>query len=291
MNDFYLAWVRGDGQPYKGPVCIGEYYNVSSIMSLPAVYPTMMAIDIPWYYKTGSRHFCYMHSPFKKWGTWTLNQSLMAALIWDTSLDVDHFLDEYFSLYYPTTSEYAKKYYSHLEKASANIKAFKHYVGTAYGERRAFYRIRGRLTDFSKALFPLDHLQYDTFQSTLNDGPDVTEMMDAMTRAGLEIETALLACRDETEQARIVEDYNRYQYGMAMYRFYYHIIRTSLFHRKNNDTLAKIEFEQVAKYKKILEKIDDLPWPKEHGTPRNGYEATQCQKDFEYFKKHYGNNS
>jgi hypothetical protein len=288
LNDFYFAWIQGDDRPYKGQVCIGEYYNVSSIMSLPVVFSTIMATDIPWYYKTGSRHFCYMHSPFDKWGTWTLNQSLMAALIWDTSLDADRFLEDYFSWYYPTTSEHARKYYQCLEKATANIKALKHYVGTEYGDHPVRTTVRGRLCNVSKELFPLDHLQYDVTKPVLNDGPDVTEMMSWMSRAGYEIEAALLESTDKKEQARILEDYKRYEYGMAMYRFYYHIIRTSMFHRKGNTALAKEEFCRVIHYKDVLEKIDDVPFSKSGGAPRNGYEATQCEKYFTYFEKRYG---
>ena len=288
LNDFYMAWVQGDSRTYKGQVCVGEYYNVSSIMSLPAVFPEMMAADIPWYYKTGSRHFCYMHSPLKLWGTWTLNQSLLAALTWDTSVDTDAFLKDYFSLYYPTTSQYARRYYKLLENASSNIKALKHYVGTEYGEKPVRTTVRGRLTDFSQELFPLKHLQYDKVDNAMNDGPDITQMMDWMTQAGFEMEAALLACDNETEQARLLEDYNRYEYGMAMYRFYYHIIRTSIFQRKGSSVLAKNEFQRVVRYKEALERITDVPFSKSGGVARNGYEATQCENHFDYFDKLYG---
>ena len=167
-------------------------------MSLPAVFSEIMAADIPWYYKTGSRHFCYMHSPLKLWGTWTLNQSLMAALTWDTSVDADAFLKDYFSLYYPTTSEYARRYYKLLENAFSNIKALKHYVGTEYGEIPVRTTVRGRLCDFSKELFPLKHLQYDKVDTAINDGPDITQMMDWMTKAGFEIEAEIgrASCRE-----------------------------------------------------------------------------------------------
>jgi hypothetical protein len=35
----------------------------------------IMAADIPWYYCTGARHFHYMHTPTRLWGTWRLNNS------------------------------------------------------------------------------------------------------------------------------------------------------------------------------------------------------------------------
>ena len=54
-----------------------------------------MAADIPWYYRTGTRHFNYMHTPTHLWGTWTLNQYLLARLLWDAGTDTDALLKEY----------------------------------------------------------------------------------------------------------------------------------------------------------------------------------------------------
>ena len=108
------------------------------------------------------------------------------------------------------------------------------------------------------------------------------------SKAGFEIEAAILVCDNDTEQSRLMEDYTRYEYGMAMYRFYYHIIRTSLFHRKGNSVLAKNEFQRVQRYKEVLERITDVPFSKSGGVARNGYEATQCEKYFDYFYKLHG---
>ena len=40
---------------------VGEYYNVSSLKTLPNLYSRIMAADIPYFYRTGARHLNYMH--------------------------------------------------------------------------------------------------------------------------------------------------------------------------------------------------------------------------------------
>ena len=99
----YQGWTMGQDRNYKGSIMIGEYYNVSSFKSLPIVFPSIMAADIPWYYQTGTRHLNYMHTPTHVWGTWTLNQYLYARLLWNVETETDALLNEFFKRYYPTT--------------------------------------------------------------------------------------------------------------------------------------------------------------------------------------------
>ena len=161
----YQGWAMGSGRFYTGPMFIGEYYNVSSIKSLPVVYTRILAADVPWYYRTGARHFHYMHTPTRLWGTWTLNQWLLARLLWNPEVNVDSLLDEYFRRYYPTTSERTRTFYRYLEQATANIKPFKHSVPG--------YALRSQLSRRSYELFPLEHLRYSVHSPARNDGPDV----------------------------------------------------------------------------------------------------------------------
>ena len=91
--DNYLAWTQGEGGYYRGTMFIGEYYNVSYLKSMPLLYPRTMAADIPWYYRTGTRHLHYMHTPTALWGTWTLNQHMLASLLWNVETDSDGLLE------------------------------------------------------------------------------------------------------------------------------------------------------------------------------------------------------
>ena len=287
----YQGWTMGQGRLYKGSICIGEYYNVSSLKSLPVLFPHIMAVDIPWYFRTGARHFHYMHTPTRLWGTWTLNQYLLARLLWDTETNVDALLDDYFHRYYPTTTERTRAFYRHLEAATANIKPFKHYVGikgvlNIDGIR---YILRRRLIEESSEIFPLEHLHYDTYHPTINDGPDMVEIIDAMRLARSDIDAALMQCADETEQARLLEDERRFVYGEAMFFFYYHLVRTAIFHRRHNETLARREFLLVERFVERLQGITDLVQvSSSHANSKNGLEATQAVDEYKFFKEKYG---
>ena len=277
----YQGWAMGAGRLYTGPMFIGEYYNVSSIKSLPVVYSRILAVDIPWYYRTGARHFHYMHTPTRLWGTWTLNQWLLARLLWNPEAEADALLNEYFRLYYPTTSQRARTFYRYLEEATANIKPFKHSVPG--------YSLRGELSRRSRELFPLDHLRYYPHHPARNDGPDVVEMMEAMHRARQEIDAALVECADTTERARLLEDERRFAYGEAMFLFYYHLVRLTMFHNQHEEALARREFVRLEQSAEQLRAVTDLVQvASTHANAQNGLDATQVVAAYEFFKKEYG---
>jgi len=281
----YQGWTTGQGRFYTGPVFIGEYYNVSSIKSLPALYTRIMAADIPWYYRTGARHFHYMHTPTRLWGTWTLNQYLLARLLWNHQANADEILTDYFSKYYPTTCKTTRKFYEILEKAQANIKAYKHVVQTANGS----YALRTRLTpnkQSSQEIFALDHFHYEPYHPLLNDGPDLVEMVDYMSQARQALDESLKKCGDETEEARLREDERRFAYGQDMIQFIYHLVRTDISLRKEDTGQAGIDFAEVEKYAQKLQAITDLSMvASSHANAENGLIATGMVNVYEHFKK------
>ena len=219
----YQGWATEQPRYYKGSIFIGEYYNVSSIKSMPVLFTRIMAQDIPWYYKTGAKHFHYMHTPTRILGTWTLNQYLMAKLLWNPAADTDIIIDEYFNRYYPTTSKHTRKFYQYLEYASANIKPLKHYV---IAKDLGNYRLSSRLDHKTTDIFPLEHFHYEPYSPKLNDGPDLTQIIDAIQLARKSLDQALLTCSNATEKDRLLEDDYRFKYGYAMTYFYYHLVRT-----------------------------------------------------------------
>jgi len=280
----YEKWVKGDDRTYKGSMAIGEYYNVSSHMSMPLVFTRVMAADIPWYHHTGTRHFFYMHTPLRLWGTWTLNQHLMARLLWDVGADAEAIVAEYLARFYPTTTTYAKAFYEHLETASRNIKAFKHYTW-GYSLRS---RLRGAIRDKSAKLFTREDLQYFPNHPEVNDGPDVVEIIDAVRKARQAIDDALLTCTDPREQARLLEDERRFAYGEAMFLFYYHMIRTVMFHQRGDGRLARHEFASLDRMAKRLEQVTELVQVAgEHANAANGLVASQVVTVYDVLKKHY----
>ena len=284
----YQNWTQGDGRFYKGSMFIGEYYNVSNFQTLPLLFSRMIATDIPWYYTTGARHFHYMHVPTRLWGTWTLNQYLLSQILWNTSVDADAVMDTYFKKYYPTTSEPTREFYRHLELASANFKAFKHYAGLdKYSVRRQLKEIP--LGNEGAEIFPLDHLHYEEFHPVLNDGPDVVEMYEEYHQARKYIDQALFLCSDSLEQKRLLEDERRFAYGENMMEFNYHIIRTALFHQQHKAELAAQEFKLTVYYADKLRAIKDLVEVLySDSNIKNGYDATYLAPVYDFFSKVYG---
>ena len=285
----YVNWVVDSGRHYKGGVFIGEYYNVSSLMSLPTVYTRIMSSDVPWYFENGARHFCYMHSPIVRWGTWTLNQYLLSRLLWDIDLDSDRVIDEYYRRYYPTTHATTKQVYQRLERATANLKAFKHFI-TLKNESR-FYLTQSwaqHLTSKNKPIFWVDHLHYEPQASATNETLSIVEMVDEMAQARAALDKSLLACQDESERTRLLADNARLDYGRTMYQFLYHLVRTSMFFHQDDEVLARAEFDKARIYADLLRQITDMANVTGGGGPANALDATQAVAAYEFFEKRYG---
>jgi hypothetical protein len=281
----YEGWTKGPGRNYTGSIFIGEYYNVSSLHSLPLVFTRVMAADIPWYFKNGARHFHYMHTLTQNWGTWTLTQLLMARLLWNTRANVDRLVEDYFASYYPTATAAARQFYDELEYVSANAKALKHYVWTADGQ----YTLRSKLTNPKVPMFPLEHLHYEAYHPILNDAPDVVEIEAGVARARTQLDRALAACRNETERARLAEDAERFVYGEATYQFYFHLVRTAMYHREGKKDLAAREFSAVRELaERLRAMVEPVKYAGLHASGSNGFEATQGDKAFDFYAKIYG---
>ena len=149
---------------------------------MPVVFTNIMSKDIPWYYRTGTRYFNYMHTPTRKWGTWTINQRLLAKLLWNHKENAKVVLTEYFRQYYPTTHKTMAKFHKLLEAGLANVKAFKHTVYYAQSDD-GFYMLRRNLADDKVEIFPIKHLKYDKKQPSSESGPSIVEMVDYMREA------------------------------------------------------------------------------------------------------------
>ena len=273
----YLKWTSGSGRLYNGTMLIGEYYNISYLKSMPLLYTRTMAADIPWYHSTGTRHFHYMHTPTRLWGTWTLNQYLLAQLLWDVDTDSDDLLDEYFRRYYPTTSDRTRGFYRKLEKGMESFKVIR------------YWGWKNSLKDRTKNIFPKKHFQFERYSPLTNDGIDLTEMREYILAARGDIDRVLLDCTDDLEKARLLEDERRFRYGEAMVFFHYHLYRTAMFFHDGNGEAARIEFDELKRYAEKLRGItDEVQVSSSHANAKNGFEATQAVDLYEFFEAKYG---
>lgn len=286
MAQDFLEWSQGGF--YQGSVCIGEYYDVSGLRILPVVYTHIMATDIPWFYRYGVRHFQYMHTPTKNWGTWTLNQRLMAQLLWNPAVDTTALLADYYEKFYPTTAPSTRSFYEHLEKAFSNIKAIKHYVEAPDSPQKA-YALASSLRSMNPNLFPLKTLQYEESHPVTDDGLDLIECLDEAERARQSLDSSLIHCTDGIERQRLLEAEMRFAYGEATLNLFNHLVRASIFHHQKLPELARLEVAKAGRHVENLRNmVEVVQGAGAHASDVNGYEATQLKAAYEFLFKEYG---
>ncbi len=116
-------------------------------------------------------------------------------------------------------------------------------------------------------------------------------MIAAMQRARREIDAALVECADTVERARLLEDERRFAYGESMFLFYYHLVRLTMFHTRNDETSALREFQYVERFADQLRRITDLVQvASSHANAKDGLDATQATNVYDFFRKKYGTN-
>jgi hypothetical protein len=273
-KDSYLGWAPHKEGFYKGTLFIGEYYNVSNYKSMPVLYTRVMAEDIPWYYRTGARNLQYMHTLTKEWGTWTLNQYMLARMLWDPAIDVNAMLNDYFSKFYPTTTERTRAFYGHLEEALRNITPLK--------TNMSIHLSKG------DDPFAMKHFHYEPYHPATDDGPDLLEIIESLRLARNDIDAAMLECKDTVERGRLLADERRFAYGEDMVSFLYHTARTEMFEKAGNVTMARREFEKVQRFAENLRRYK-RDFIETFICPDGGFEATQLSiEKYNALKAKYG---
>ena len=277
----FAGWALEPGRTYRGPLAIGEYYNVNVFKSLPLVFPHVMAADLRWYYRHGARHFHYMHAPTRAWGTWTLQHAVLARLLWDPAADVDELLDEFCRCYYPTSAAHMAAFAAALETASANILAIEQCIG-AFGTGGA---PAGRLTAAAMPLFPLAHLGYDRRSAPANSAPSWVETMDAMRRARHELDAALAVCRGPLERSRLLDDERRFAYGEATFALYDRVLRAAGCDRAGDGAGLARELAAADSLAGRLRTVHDLVQvASSHANARDGLDASHVERTLAYFR-------
>ncbi|MBN1489652.1 MAG: DUF4838 domain-containing protein, partial [Phycisphaerae bacterium] len=206
----YDGWFLSPTHQYHGPFFVGEYYNISRNKNLPSGFSHSMAVDIPYYYRTGARHMDYMHVPHTNWGTRALTNYQFARMLWKPDLDVSTLRDDYFRKRYGDAAEVMRVFYDRLEYALCNAKMLK-------------YKLSGGLASRSAKLFPMEHLQYEPTQYEHNNAPSLLESVAEMRACRTLIDYALSKDVPDRIRARIQEDADLFAYGEATVHFYNHM--------------------------------------------------------------------
>ena len=277
LKKLYEKWAASSESNYSGDIFIGEYYNVSSFASLPFIFADSMINDIPYYFKTGTRHLYYMHISARNWGMLMLNNCVLAGLLKDTCFNVEEFHNEIYSNYYPATGEIMKNFHNLLKKASLNSKYLKHYQFSKDGRKLSLI---GMISEKEK--FPLKHCKFDSRINDPNNSLSFVETMVYLERAAVIIDDAE-GTANGVELERIKIEKMRFDYGLKVMRFIYNytILRIAINNQEKQKSTEyfKILEELRTELRKITKPLEEMkyecPWYE------NAYKATWHEKSYE----------
>ncbi|MFS0725071.1 DUF4838 domain-containing protein [Paenibacillus sp. 1P07SE] len=281
----FVPWTTDPDRHYLGDLFVGEYYNVSSFAACPVPLMTMMAADIPFYYRSGVRHLHYMHLTDRSWGPLTLTNYQLYRMLWHPELDSEELLADYYRAYYGESASKARQFYEKLEEAMRNSKYLKHYQYS----RGIRHSLTGYLREDADELFPLLHMKYDTQDNSPNSGISLTETVAQLYACRALLDAAIDVARDEVMMERLLEDERRFRYLEDMILTIYGLVRTHRFTRTGRLALARRSFLRLRSHAEALERETELIIP----TTRfplydNGLKATWCEQAYERYLTMYG---
>lgn len=206
------GWMKDPDRYYRGPMAIGEYYNVSAFKGLPICFMHTMARDIPDYYRSGARTFDYMHVTTSRWGNKALTNYQMARQLWDVSTDCEALWRDYFARRYGPAAAVMRPFYESLEQMLSNADQLK-------------YGLARRLDRGVEDLFPDPHLRYERQPGLESTGPTLLEMIEHGRRCRQLLSEALAMKLPAPVQARIAEDEQCFTYGEQTLAYYHACVR------------------------------------------------------------------
>ncbi len=262
--DNFLGWVDSKPKYYHGQFFMGEYFNVSSIKSLPVVYTQIMSHDISLYYHKGVRHCHYMHVYTELFGPKRINNYLFAKLLWNFEINESQLLDEYFTKFYGEAGIKMKKFYERLEYGLANIKQLKHKTPLVQ-----------RINSDETPLFDLDHLQLKESHPSKNDGVDLEESVHALKECRSIMNELLSQKWAENIEQRLLEDDRNLQYGENTIFLYYYVTQSILAKRDGNIKDAEKMYKKSIPFARALESEKEIVQSSSsHANAKNGLEAS-----------------
>lgn len=269
----YEGWFLGPAHRYHGRFFVGEYYNISRNKNLPSGFSHSMAVDIPYYYRTGARHMDYMHVPHANWGTRALTNHQFARMLWNPALDVNALRDDYFRKRYGDAAEVMRAFYDRIELALCNAKMLK-------------YKLAGGLASQSSKLFPMEHQQYEPTRYEHNNAPSLLESVAEMRACRELIDYALSKDVPDRIRARIREDADLFAYGENTVHFYNHMVLVDRHLRAKRKDLARRELAKAGVYARMLEAdTRSTTCASAHANAPNSLEASYAGKAFKRFQE------
>ncbi|MFO7612355.1 MAG: DUF4838 domain-containing protein, partial [Clostridia bacterium] len=262
LKRLYEKWTPFSDGNYKGVLFIGEYYNVSSFASLPLVFTKRIRNDLPYYSRTGTKHFYYMHIPAKNWGMLAINNGIIAGFLKSSDFDLNGFLDEFYRDFYPNTGKIVRKFHEKLEEASVNMKYLKHYQFSGNGEKISLI---GEIIKKNK--FPLEHCKYKARTKNSNNAISFEETMSRFIQAEKFMNKAMDIAKG-IELERLEIEIMRFDYGFLVMKFIMRYVELREVIDNGNREIAEEIFQdtedlrdRLIKITKPLEEMKyECPW-------------------------------
>ncbi|HIC88128.1 MAG TPA: DUF4838 domain-containing protein, partial [Anaerolineae bacterium] len=241
---------------------------------LPVVFTSIMKKDIPDYYRLGVRGMYYMQPRQTDLGVQTLLNYQFARLLWNPAADVDSLTNEFFQLYYAGVGDLMKEYYSDIEKAMANIMAWR-------GE--LVQRIReyasGKL---HKPILPLQkyrqHFYFEEHLSRKNDGTDWANTLQLIHEARFLLDDAMERAVPDVVMNRLLDDEYQLHYAELTVRLYDYVIRLLTLGEDEPEMLE----EASLRLRDIAAQLDKFQIRSPAYGVVNGLEASEIKNEVRY---------
>lgn len=275
----FIRWTKQPDRFYQGQACIGEYYNVSRIKSLPLIVKSVIQHEIPLYCLYGVRHFHYMHVSTGQLGPKRFNNYLLARMLWDTGTDADKVFNEYLKLCYGSAESSMRQVYSILEKGLSNVKQVKHLPKS----------LRVQLEYNSDTLFPLEHLKLKPYNPVVNKGLSLEESIMALKDCRAIIDSLLISSWPCDIAARLYEDDKNLRYAENTYNLFYFTTLSVIEKRNGNIPGAKSFYSGSIHFANELKNETEITsTSSSHANAANGLEASGIEEMYIKLGKELG---
>jgi hypothetical protein len=260
------GWALDPTRKYRGTIAIGEYYNVSGYKCLPICFMHSMANDIPYYYKTGARHFDYMHVTVSNWGTKSLTNYQMARQLWDVNVDCETLWRDYFARRYGPAAETMRAFYEALEPMLSNATLLK-------------YTLAGQLTKGANNLFPHPHLHYQREPGAAYKEPTLVEIAACGKRCRELMDKVQRTELSPRIKQRVEEDAKTFLYAERTIAYYFECVRAFQLVRAGHRDEARQHYVEARCLAELLRNdTESASYSSSHANATNAFEATCATK-------------
>jgi len=260
--------------PYKGKTFMQVGFNMPVFRDLPLVFTNILRADMPHYFSIGVRGMTYCKPRLSHLGVQTLLNYQFSTLLWNPERNMDSLTDEFFQLYYAGLSDLMKEYYADIEKAMANIQAWR---GEFVDRLHAY--TKGELNE---PVLPLNkyaqHFRVEEYLSRKNDGVDWATTLQLIHEARYIMDDALSRSVSDIVTDRLMEDEYQLRYAELTVRLYDNVIRLLTL----GEDEPEMREEAALRLRDIANKLEQFEiYCPAYGVT-NGLEATEIKSEVQY---------